>query len=129
MTGRVLLDTSAVIDLFAGNPAVGSALAEASEVYVPAIALGELFYGARKSSRVAANLAQVEAFAALASVLPCDIETARRYGTVKDVLRARGRPLPENDIWIAALALQHEMTLATSDAHFRQIGELPLLTW
>lgn len=129
MAGKLLLDTSVVIDLFAGDPAVKRVLAAAGEVFVSSIALGELFYGAERSSRREANRSQVESFASAVAVLPCDLETGRHYGRIKDDLRSRGRPLPENDIWIAAVASQYQLTLATRDEHFREIPGLALLAW
>ena len=129
VAGRLLLDTSVVVDLFAGDSAVQRILATADEVFVPSVVVGELFYGAQRSSRRAENYAQVETFASATAVLPCDLSTARHYGSIKDALRSKGRPLPENDIWIAALARQHALTLATRDAHFREIDGLALLAW
>ncbi|HEV2150537.1 MAG TPA: type II toxin-antitoxin system VapC family toxin [Longimicrobiaceae bacterium] len=129
MGGRLLLDTSVIVDLFTDGSAVQHLLAAADEVFVPAIALGELFYGAQRSNRREANLAQVEAFASAAAVLPCDLQTARHYGEIRDALRARGRPLPENDIWIASLARQYALTVATRDSHFREIDGLALVAW
>ena len=101
-TGRFLLDTNIVIALFARETAVQQRLAEASEVFVPSIVLGELYYGARKSTRVTENLARIDEFVASSTVLPCDTATAQQYGDIKNTLRAKGRPIPENDIWIAA---------------------------
>lgn len=129
MAGRLVLDTSVVVDLFAGDSATRDVLSAADEVFVPSIVIGELFYGARRSNRRDANLAQVEAFASSTAVLPCDLTTSRHYGSIKDSLRLKGRPLPENDICIAALARQHDLTLATRDAHFREIDGLVLLAW
>ena len=105
------------------------ALAEADEVFVPSVAIGELLYGARLSARAAANVSQVEAFAAATAVLSCDGETARHYAEAKLRLRAKGRPIPENDLWIAAVALQHDLTLAVRDGHFREIEGLALAEW
>jgi tRNA(fMet)-specific endonuclease VapC len=61
--------------------------------------------------------------------LLCDTETARRYGEVKNKLKLKGRPLPENDVWIAALALQHDLTLVTRDAHFQEVESLKTAAW
>jgi tRNA(fMet)-specific endonuclease VapC len=74
----------------------------------------------------------VARFSILASsviVLGCELETARRYGEIKNALRLKGRPIPENDMWIAAIALQHGLQLATRDAHFREIENLPSVMW
>lgn len=129
MNGRYLLDTNIVIALFAGDIAVKSGLALAAEVFVPSIVFGELYFGARKSGRPQANLARIDEFAANNVVLGCDTETARRYGDIKDALRIKGRPLPENDIWIAAIAVEHDLTLVSRDAHFDEIEQLKVVAW
>jgi tRNA(fMet)-specific endonuclease VapC len=129
MSGRYLLDTNVVIALFADESAVKDRLGEAEEVFVPSIVLGELYYGAHKSRRVAENKARIDDFAARNVVLGCDTETARRYGEVKNGLRRKGRPVPENDIWIAAMALQNDLTLVARDAHFREVEGLRVEAW
>ncbi len=91
--------------------------------------IGELYFGARKSGRAPENLARVDEFAANNVVLGTDVHTARWYAEIKDSLRLKGRPLPENDIWIAAIALQHRLTLITRDAHFAQIDPLNTEVW
>jgi tRNA(fMet)-specific endonuclease VapC len=129
MAGSLLLDTSFIIELFFRNADAERVVAAASELYIPSIALGELLYGAERSSRRADNIAQIEDFAASVAVLSCDAETAWRYGEIKSSLRAKGRPLPDNDIWIASVARQHQLTVATRDAHFNEIPGLALLSW
>lgn len=104
-------------------------LAGVAEVFVPSIVLGELYYGAQKSIRVGFNTARVDAFAAHNSVLTCDMEAARHYGEIKSELRTKGRPIPENDIWIAAIAKQHQLTLATRDRHFSDVNGLLIEGW
>ncbi|SRR5579883_546316 len=129
MGGRFLLDTNIVIALFSDEAIVKDNLAQASEVFIPSIVIGELFYGARKSGRVGANSARVDELAAGSTVLVCDAETARQYGEVKNSLRLKGRPLPENDVWIASLALQHDLILVTRDAHFQEVESLKTAAW
>jgi tRNA(fMet)-specific endonuclease VapC len=129
MTGRFLLDTNIVIALFAKEAAVQANLADAAEVFVPSIVLGELYYGANKSLRVVENIARVDEFATRNSILVCDTRTAQEYGQIKNSLRAKGRPIPENDIWIAALAKQHSLTLITRDAHFGEVESLVIEAW
>jgi len=119
-----LLDTNIVIALFADEAIVKGNLAQASEVFIPSFVIGELCYGARKSGRVEANLARVDELVAGSTILICDTETARQYGEAKNNLRLKGRPLPENDVWIAALALQHDLILVTRDAHFQEAESL-----
>lgn len=129
MSGRYLLDTNIIIALFADEAVIRENLAQAEEVFIPSIVVGELYYGARKSGLVLANLAKIDELVANSKVLGCDIETARQYGDVKNKLRLKGRPLPENDIWIAAIALQYVLILVTRDAHFQEVGNLQSVIW
>jgi tRNA(fMet)-specific endonuclease VapC len=76
MTGSYLLNTNIVIAPFARDANVQQRLSQASEVFVPSIVLGELYYGARKSGRVAANVQRVDELAANSAVVVCDAETA-----------------------------------------------------
>jgi len=129
MSGRYLLDTNIIIALFADEVAVKNSLIQADEVFVPSIAVGELCYGAKKSGRSKENLERIEELIANSTVLGCNTQTARHYGDVKNKLRLKGRPLPENDIWIAALALQYNLTLLTRDGHFQEIENLLTVAW
>jgi len=129
MSGRFLLDTNIVIAIFAEEPAVLERVAAAGEVFVPAVVLGELYYGARKSGRAETNIARIEAFAAAAAVLSCDAVTAQQYGRIKNDLRAKGHPIPENDIWIAAVAAQHGLTVVSRDDHFADVTDLAREVW
>src|SRR5262245_24611879 len=129
MSGRFLLDTNMVIALWANDATVTAPLAIAREVFVPIIVLGELYYGARKSAWSATNLARIDAFAARSSILLCDLGTAQQYGVIKNELRAKGRPIPENDIWIAAVAMQYSLTLASRDDHFGDVDGLTIVKW
>jgi tRNA(fMet)-specific endonuclease VapC len=101
----------------------------ADSVFVPSVALGELYYGAQKSGRREENVARVDRFAAANEVLSPDVESARHYGEIRDTLRRQGRPIPDNDIWIAAIARQHSLTLITRDAHFGEIEGLTTEDW
>lgn len=129
MNGSYLLDTNIVIALFADETVVKNSLAKANEVFISSITIGELYYGAKKSARSTENLERIKNFVASVTVLGCDLETAYRYGEVKNKLRFKGRPLPENDIWIAAITLQYNLTLVTRDAHFQEVEDLQTVIW
>jgi tRNA(fMet)-specific endonuclease VapC len=129
MSGRYLLDANIVIALFREDAEVVHRVDEADEVFVPVVAVGELIYGARKSGRPDENLSRVRDFHEAVTVLPIGTNTAERYGEIKDVLRSKGRPIPDNDIWIGALALQHGLTLVSRDEHFGEIEGLDLQKW
>jgi tRNA(fMet)-specific endonuclease VapC len=129
MSGRYLLDTNMVIALFGGDAEVQARLDVAREVLVSSIALGELHFGAAKSSHPEANGAKVDEFGAACTVIGTDAGTARSYGLIKAQLKRKGRPIPQNDIWIAACALQHGLVLATRDGHFEDVEGLQIEAW
>ena len=129
MSGKYLLDTNVVIALFAGEPWVRRQLETASEIFLPAIVIGELYYGACASDRKAANLQRIEDLLQLTDVLTCDARTARQYGDVRNDLRKKGHPIPENDVWIATIALQYGLMLVSRDAHFDEVGGLVREVW
>jgi tRNA(fMet)-specific endonuclease VapC len=125
---KYLLDTVIVIAYFNRELSILQHLQESSFV-VPSIVIGELYYGGYRSARAVDNVRQVQAFAASNTILPCNEVTAEFYGQIKQKLRSKGRPIPENDIWIAAIALQHRLPLVSRDAHFREIEGLSLAIW
>jgi tRNA(fMet)-specific endonuclease VapC len=79
-SGRFLLDTNIIIALLQGDGTVLSNLDQAAEVFIPAVALGELFFGAAKSGRPSENTAKVERFATGRVIVSCDLDVAREYG-------------------------------------------------
>lgn len=130
MPGNVLLDTNAAIGLLNGDQALTALLRTvAGAVYLPATVVGELYFGAFNSSRAAANLTKLDAFLNANSVLNSDAETSRQYGRIKFELRGAGRPIPDNDLWIAACAMQYGLMLATRDAHFDHVVGLNKVAW
>ena len=129
MNGRYLLDTNIVIISFSGESRVLERIADADEYFVSSTIVGELFYGALNSTNVDANTARIELFLANSGLLSCDVATSQLYGAVKTDLRRKGRPIPDNDIWIAASAKQHSLTLVTRDVHFDEVDGLPVVRW
>ncbi len=75
------------------------------------------------------NLNRIDELVANSIVLGCNVEIARKYGEIKHKLKLRDRPLPENDIWIAALAVQYNLILVTRDTHFQEIENLQTVAW
>lgn len=126
---RFLLDTNAIIALQHTDETLKKLLSNATDVFVPAIAIGELYFGAYKSSKVEQNRKAIAAFVVGRVVLNVDADTADIYGQIKQDLRAKGRPIPENDIWIGALAVQYSLTLLSKDAHFSEIDNLVNQAW
>jgi tRNA(fMet)-specific endonuclease VapC len=126
MNGDVLLDTNIIIALFDGEPTAVEAAKASAALFLCVPVLGELRYGALASTRVDENLARLDQFSRAVKVLPCTTDTALFYSDVKLGLRKKGRPIPENDVWIAAIARQHGLTLLTRDIHFNEVENLSL---
>jgi tRNA(fMet)-specific endonuclease VapC len=126
VTGKYLLDTNVVIALFNGDEKITKWMAKTGEVLIPNIVIGELYYGSLKSKLKKDNIRKIEEFIVAAPVISTDLDSARVYGKVKYELSKKGKPIPENDIWIAALAIQNDLTLVSYDRHFKNIGDLSL---
>jgi tRNA(fMet)-specific endonuclease VapC len=125
----VILDTNAVSSLFAGDSVLADVLAASSRHHLPVIVIGEYRFGllrSRHRERLALLLA---ALIRESSVLVVDQVTAEIYSQVREDLRTKGRPIPENDIWIAALALQHQQPVVSRDDHFDSVRGLVRLGW
>jgi len=130
MTGNsILLDTNIVIELFKGNPLVTVSLETHHSVNIPFAVLGELYLGAYRSSNPEKHIKQVKDFLKKCTVLVADNETTENYALIKTELLNRGKPIPENDIWIAAIAKQFSLTLITRDKHFNEIDGILVVNW
>ena len=99
------------------------------KVYVPIPVLGEIYLGAENSSRKAHHLKQIDALLNLSEVLHTTNETAKVYGRIKFQLKKKGKPIPENDIWIAALAIENQLLMITRDHHFKHLPALKTQEW
>ncbi len=124
-----LLDTVALIALVNANSVLQRRVSELESTYASSIALGELYFGALKSERVRENIARIEQLRQMVAIIPCDASTARHYAVIRDQLRQIGRPMPSNDYWIAAVAVQFDFVLLTRDAHFQHVDGLKLESW
>jgi tRNA(fMet)-specific endonuclease VapC len=129
MGGRYLLDSNIAVAFLNGDPNVRELVDKADEIYLPAIALGELYYGAFNSSRKPENLEKIDGFKDEVYLLDCDEYTAKIYGQVKKGLKDKGTPIPENDIWISAIAIQYGLTVVTRDSHFDYVDGLNIESW
>jgi len=101
----------------------------AGKIFVPSIVIGELYYGAENSARLDENRARVDQYAASVVIVNCDAVTGKHYGRVKAQLRAKGKMIPDNDIWIAAVAIQFDLTVVTRDGHFQHVDGLRVEVW
>jgi tRNA(fMet)-specific endonuclease VapC len=123
---RVALDTNRLIDLFRGDAELGNWLGRCDEVWIPLFVLGELkagFYGGKQRPEEEAVLHKFLEKTTVSVLLP-GRETAEQYGRLFAQLKRGGTPIPINDVWIAALALEHNLRLVTRDQHFEHIPQL-----
>ena len=120
---RLLLDTSAYSEMRRGHPEVVGLVRRASRILLSPIVLGELLFGFRLGRRYEQNVEELEAFleSPFVEVVPTTAVTADRFARVAASLRRKGRPLPTNDIWIAAQALETGADLVTFDRHFEDV--------
>ena len=123
---KVLLDTNAYAALLRGDEKILQSMSRAETVYMSAIVLGELFAGFQGGNRFAENRKRLELFLDRPHVvlLPVGMETADVFGSIKQQLREQGTPIPINDVWIAAHALETGAVVVTYDTHFRRVAGL-----
>lgn len=123
---RYCLDASAYSHFLRGDRAAAEAIDGAEWLGVPAVALGELRTGFLLGSRRRENEERLRAFLAspVVEIVEVDDEVSRLYAEIVFDLRRRGRPVPTNDVWIAASTLRAGAVLLTYDAHFQAIGRL-----
>jgi predicted nucleic acid-binding protein len=123
---RFLLDTSAYSAFLRGHPELKSRIQEGEEIVVTPVVLGELKAGFRRGSHRRRNEKQLATFLSSPRVFIVNVDesTSDRFAAVLDSLRASGTPIPTNDVWIAASAMQHGLRILTTDAHFTRVTQV-----
>lgn len=124
---RLVLDTNIYIDFGREKQDVVDLIAaQSTEILLPVIVLGELFYGFQKGSKSRENEAMFRRFVTSvgASIIDVDEEVARKYSLIYSALSAKGTPIPINDVWIAACCMSVDGTLLTRDRHFEHIEQI-----
>jgi predicted nucleic acid-binding protein len=123
---RLMLDTSAYSAFMRGHPEVKLALQRAEGIYLNPVILGELLAGFIRGKRRRKNESELRTFLASprVDVLHMDEDTADRYAVILDWLWRAGTPIPTNDLWIAASAMQHGLRIVTTDAHYQKVPQL-----
>jgi tRNA(fMet)-specific endonuclease VapC len=123
---RVALDTNRLTDLFQGDMELAKWLGLCDEVWIPLFVLGEIqagFHGGTQRHRNEILLHQLLGKATVQVLLP-SAETAEQYARLFVQLKRAGTPIPNNDLWIAALVLEHRLLLVTRDRHFENVPQL-----
>jgi tRNA(fMet)-specific endonuclease VapC len=123
---KVMLDTSAYSAFLRGNEAVKRTVREADEIYLNPVVLGELYAGFAHGSREKKNRGIFKEFLASprVQVAAIDEETSERYAAIIVYLWVKGAPIPTNDLWIAATAMQYGLKLVTTDVHYQQLPQI-----
>ena len=129
VSGKLAVDTSAVIAYMEGVGSVRSLLESADTIFSPVVVLGELLYGAANSAQPEKNEQTVRQFLAHSVLLPIDETIADQYATTRLELKKIGHPIPENDLWIAATCLELGIPLLTADGHFDYVQGLQVVNW
>jgi tRNA(fMet)-specific endonuclease VapC len=123
---RVALDTNRLTDLFQGDAELADRLSACDEVWIPLIVIAEIkagFYGGSQQHRNQILLQTLLAKPTVGILLPAR-ETAEHYARLFVQLKRAGTPIPDNDLWISALVLEHDLRLITRDRHFEHVPQL-----
>jgi len=123
---RLLLDTSGYSAFMRGHSEIVAALQEADEVCFNPVIFGELLAGFIKGKKRKKNESELKTFlqSPRVKILDVDTETAERYAVILNSLWKAGTPIPTNDIWIAATAMQHGLHLLTTDGHYQEVSQI-----
>lgn len=127
----LVIDTNVYCLAMRGDPAAEKVFRQTEAILLPVVVFGELLAGFKGGKRERANKEQLVAFASTERVQVAAIttETAEFYSLIVNQLREKGTPIPTNDIWIAAITMEHGAGLATLDRHFSRIDGLSLMPW
>lgn len=126
---NLMLDTNTYSSYLRDIPQVVARVDSAVRILLPAAVVAELLYGFKHGTRYRQNLDQLERFLnkPVVDFVPVTLETCHHFGTVAAALRRAGTPIPVNDVWVAAHALQTGASLLTHDAHFKWIDGLSVI--
>jgi len=124
-----LLDTNIVIEVLSGNQQIAERINKLSVFFLSAIVLGELYVGVNRVSNRIKHEKKLLDFLGQCEVILVDTMTSQKFGEISASLYKKGKPIPSNDIWIAATAMQHGLTLVTHDRHFHEVENLTLEKW
>ncbi len=123
---RMMIDTSAYAAFLRGHPGIKLSIQRADEISVSPVVLGELLSGFMMGKNEKRNRSILRDFLSSARVnlLEIDDETSERYAVILFHLRAKGTPIPTNDLWIAASAMQYGLKVLTTDRHYIEIPQV-----
>lgn len=125
----MILDTNAVSAILAGESGVEARLRGLERHHIPLFVIGEYFFGIMGSNKRELLQTIFLRLVKESHVLYPDIDTARHYAAIRQELKVKGTPIPENDVWIAGLARQHQLSILSKDAHFDDVEGIVRMEW
>ena len=123
----IVIDTSIAIEILNNQEATIRKISKYDVLCLPVIVCGELLYGAKNSSKKKENEKKFNDFIQSCVILNTNSLVAEEYAQIRKTLKDQGKPIPENDIWIAAISRVNEIPLATRDKHFKNITNLKIV--
>ena len=123
---RIMIDTSGYSAFLRGHPGIKLSIQRADEISLNPVVLGELLAGfmVGKNERRNRSILQDFLSSARVIVLEIDEETSERYAVILNHLRTKGSPIPINDVWIAASAMQYGLKVLTTDKHYIEVPQI-----
>jgi predicted nucleic acid-binding protein len=125
----VILDTNALSAVAEGHPGIGRILASAEELALPVVVIGEFRFGIAQSRYKVRYRRWLDGLIADCTVLEINEQTTNHYAAIGVELKQAGKPIPTNDLWIAALCRQHGLALVSRDQHFDAVSGIRRLEW
>ncbi len=125
----MILDTNALSAYLDRVPDAVEIVSEARELAIPVIVAGEFAFGIAQSRHREMYERSLQRMLDRCTVLNIDVETARHYAAIRLELKSGGKPIPANDVWIAALSRQHAIPVMSRDSHFDFVAGLRRRTW
>lgn len=126
---EVILDTNALSAWADGQTALFRILPKDRLWHLPVVALGEFLFGIRRSREKVRLERWIHDVVSTCAIVNIDSTTATHYAEIREELRSAGTPIPENDVWIAALCRQYQLALASRDGHFDKVQGLKRVRW
>jgi tRNA(fMet)-specific endonuclease VapC len=123
---RIALDSTVAIAVLNDRDGYGSWVQRFTAIFLPVPVVGELRFGAVQSKRSSENLRRIDDLISRSQVLDVRLATTEVYARLRLALKKKGKPIPENDLWIAAICVENALPLATDDGHFAEVEELSL---
>ncbi|RIZ66545.1 MAG: type II toxin-antitoxin system VapC family toxin [Methylococcales bacterium] len=124
---KIALDTNIVIDIFNNKKNIITILNSYQTIYLPITVCGELLFGAKNSAKYQENEQKCHAFISNCNLLNINELIAEEYAKTRNELKKKGRPIPENDIWIAATCIVNNVPLLTFDSDFNHVNDLTII--